>query len=203
MLPAVSADFCFGVQIRCDLPSPLKWNADRTWTFAVSLRHPVLYLLRDHINMFIDLGKDWTSDPPADHTRFIPVLHLFRLEMHYFELNLYANDHNIIDKPLVKDENGKVPDFSSVMYFYLGVLAFSFTNLPRTSFLPRNKGSRKSIPTGSYPCSFCHRSIRPLILPVFAKMENKRIIRARWRKSFGESKILSSERLLSISYRGL
>jgi hypothetical protein len=58
--------------------------------------------------MFIDLGKDWTSGPPTDYARFVPTIYLFQLEMHHFELNLYANDHNIIDKPLVKDENGKV-----------------------------------------------------------------------------------------------
>lgn len=27
--------------------------------------------------------------------------------MNHFELNLYANDHNIIDKPNTKDENGQ------------------------------------------------------------------------------------------------
>jgi len=58
--------------------------------------------------MFIDLGKDWTSGPPADYAQFVPTIYFFQLEMHHFELNLYANDHNIIDKPLVKDENGIV-----------------------------------------------------------------------------------------------
>jgi hypothetical protein len=56
--------------------------------------------------MFTDLAKDWTAGPPSDYQRFIPMLYAFRLEMHHFELNMYANDHNVIDKPLIKDENG-------------------------------------------------------------------------------------------------
>jgi hypothetical protein len=92
--------------MRCELPSPLKWNCERKWIVAASLRQPILYLIRDHINMFTDLGKDWTTGPPSDYQRFIPMIYAFELELHHFELNLYANDHNIIDKPLVRDENG-------------------------------------------------------------------------------------------------
>lgn len=88
------------------MPTPLLWNAERTWTFAVFLRQPSLYLLRDHINMFTDLSKDWTSGPPTDYQKFIPMVYLFQLEMHHFQVNLYVNDQNIIDKPLNRDENG-------------------------------------------------------------------------------------------------
>ncbi|KAK0212569.1 hypothetical protein DFS33DRAFT_1370154 [Desarmillaria ectypa] len=98
----VTSESC---RVRCELPSPLKWNDSRTWDIAVSLRKPILYLLRDHITMLIDLGKDWASGPPSDFFRFVPTVYSFQLEMHHFELNLYANDHNIIDKPLIKEEN--------------------------------------------------------------------------------------------------
>ncbi|KAG7440025.1 uncharacterized protein BT62DRAFT_646663 [Guyanagaster necrorhizus] len=98
----VTSESC---RVRCELPSPLKWNDSRTWCIAVSLRKPILYLLRDHITMLIDLGKDWASGPPSDFFRFVPTVYSFQLDMHHFELNLYANDHNIIDKPLVKEEN--------------------------------------------------------------------------------------------------
>ncbi|KAK0226200.1 hypothetical protein IW262DRAFT_1457427 [Armillaria fumosa] len=98
----VTSESC---RVRCELPSPLKWNDSRNWDIAVSLRRPILYLLRDHITMLVDLGKDWASGPPSDFFRFVPTVYSFQLEMHYFELNLYANDHNIIDKPLIKDEN--------------------------------------------------------------------------------------------------
>ncbi|KAF9033263.1 hypothetical protein BDZ89DRAFT_1063002 [Hymenopellis radicata] len=98
----ISAESC---RVRCDLPSPLKWNASRTWDIAVSIRQPILYLLRDHVNMFVDLGKDWASGPPNDFFRFIPTVYTFQLDFHRFELNLYVNDHNIIDKPLVRSDN--------------------------------------------------------------------------------------------------
>lgn len=101
----VSAESC---RVRCELPSPLRWNQERTWDIAVFLRQPVLYLLRDHINMFTDLGKDWTSGPPTDYQKFVPMIYRFKLEMHHYELNLYANDQNIIDKPLLRDENALV-----------------------------------------------------------------------------------------------
>lgn len=86
---------------------PLKWNLERKWIVAVSLRQPILYLIREHINMFIDLGRDWAAGPPSDYQRFVPMVYGLEFEMHHFELNMYANDHNIIDKPLVRDENGK------------------------------------------------------------------------------------------------
>ena len=60
--------------------------------------------------MFTDLCKDWISGPPADYYRFMPMIYMFELEMHHFELNLYVNDSNIIDKPLVRDENGRCSD---------------------------------------------------------------------------------------------
>lgn len=56
--------------------------------------------------MFTDLGKDWSSGPPHDYHRFIPMIYQFELDMHHYELKLYANDHNIIDKPLIEEENG-------------------------------------------------------------------------------------------------
>ncbi|KAF8210348.1 hypothetical protein K438DRAFT_1959629 [Mycena galopus ATCC 62051] len=98
----VSAESC---RIRGELPSPLQWNARRTWKIGISLRQAVLYLLRDHINMFTDLGKDWAAGPPSDYHRFVPTVYAIELELHHYELNLYVNDHNIIDKPLIRDEN--------------------------------------------------------------------------------------------------
>ncbi|KAF8070507.1 hypothetical protein FPV67DRAFT_1756074, partial [Lyophyllum atratum] len=98
----VTAESC---RVHCELPSPLKWNMERKWIIAIILRQPVLYLIRDHINMFTDLGKDWTTGPPSDYQCFIPMVYAFEIELHHYELNLYANDHNIIDKPLIRDEN--------------------------------------------------------------------------------------------------
>lgn len=57
--------------------------------------------------MFTDLGKDWSSGPPADSNRFIPMIYMLDIRLENFELNMYVNDHNIIDKPLLRDENGE------------------------------------------------------------------------------------------------
>jgi hypothetical protein len=56
--------------------------------------------------MITDLAKDWSSGPPHDYQKFIPMIYVLELEMKHYEINLYANDQNIIDKPLIKEENG-------------------------------------------------------------------------------------------------
>ena len=89
------------------MPTPLKWNDARQWVFAISLNQPVFYLLRDHINMFTDLSKDWMSGPPAKQERFIPMVYKIEIDMQSYEINTYVNDHNIIDKPLIREENGE------------------------------------------------------------------------------------------------
>ncbi|CDO69204.1 hypothetical protein BN946_scf185042.g106 [Trametes cinnabarina] len=98
----LTAETC---RIRSHLPAPLKWNGLRQWTFAISLRQPCLYLLRDHINLLTDLGKDWSTGPPSDYDVFTPVIYVVDLDMHNYDINLYVNDHNIIDKPLIKEDN--------------------------------------------------------------------------------------------------
>jgi hypothetical protein len=97
----------------------LKWNAERDWTFTIKLRQPVMYLLRDHINMFTDLARDWTSGPPSDYFRFVPTNYAVQLEVIQYQLNLYLNDHNVIDKPLTREENGMpfVEEISALLIF--------------------------------------------------------------------------------------
>ncbi|TFK54421.1 hypothetical protein OE88DRAFT_1676060 [Heliocybe sulcata] len=92
-------------RVRCELPTPLPWNAERQWSFNITLRQPVFYLIRDHINMFTDLAKDWSSGPPSDYNRFVPMRYVAQVDLHNYEINTYVNDHNIIDKPLLRDEN--------------------------------------------------------------------------------------------------
>ncbi|KAF9227418.1 hypothetical protein BS17DRAFT_747957 [Gyrodon lividus] len=101
----ITAESC---RISAALPAPLKWNADRRWSFTVSLRQPAIFLLRDHIDMFADLLRDWTTGPPTEWHHFVPTVYSLELDLHHFDLNLYANDQNIIDKPLIKDENTMV-----------------------------------------------------------------------------------------------
>lgn len=56
--------------------------------------------------MLTDLGKDWSSGPPSDFYTFTPITYGVHLCFSKYEINLYANDHNIIDRPLEKRENG-------------------------------------------------------------------------------------------------
>ncbi|KAI9455337.1 hypothetical protein BJY52DRAFT_1280457, partial [Lactarius psammicola] len=88
-----------------ELPSPLKWDASRQWAFHISLRQPVFYILRDHINMFTDLGKDWSSGPPSDYFTWVPMRYAVDLDLRNYVIHTYVNDHNIIDKPLLQEEN--------------------------------------------------------------------------------------------------
>ncbi|GJE95456.1 hypothetical protein PsYK624_116400 [Phanerochaete sordida] len=114
--------------IRAELPSPLKWNDQRQWTFAISLRQPVFYLLRDHVNMFTDLAKDWTSGPPSHYERFVPMVYNIDIDVQNYEINTYVNDHNIIDKPLIREEN-------AILTLYGKVLKNSVI-VPMTKFRP-------------------------------------------------------------------
>ncbi|KAH9930383.1 hypothetical protein B0H21DRAFT_878964 [Amylocystis lapponica] len=98
----VTAESC---RLRCHLPTPLMWNGERQWNFTVSLRQTSLFLLRDHINMLTDLGKDWSAGPPGDYNRFIPMVYAINVDLHNYEINMYVNDHNIIDKPLIREDN--------------------------------------------------------------------------------------------------
>ncbi|KAJ3553006.1 hypothetical protein NM688_g3848 [Phlebia brevispora] len=98
----ITAESCV---VRCELPSTLRWNDQRQWTFTITLRKPLLFLLRDHINMFTDLGKDWGSGPPTNYNRFVPIVYMLDIRMENYELNTYVNDHNIIDKPLLREDN--------------------------------------------------------------------------------------------------
>lgn len=113
----VTAESC---RIHGEMPAPLKWDSERKWSFGVTLRQSVLYLLRDHINMITDLVRDWTSGPPHDYHRFVPMIYQLKFELHHFALNMYANDHNIIDKPLIRDENGMSP----VVLFVLWIVTY-------------------------------------------------------------------------------
>lgn len=85
----------------------MKWDAHRQWRFNTSLRHPRLLLLRDHITLFADLGKDWATGPPSDYYTWTPITYAVDFDMRNYELNLYVNDHNIIDKPQLREENGE------------------------------------------------------------------------------------------------
>ncbi|OJA20857.1 hypothetical protein AZE42_02968 [Rhizopogon vesiculosus] len=133
----IAAESC---RVHASFPSPLVWSAERRWSFSVSLRQPVMYLLRDHVNMFTDLTRDWTSGPPTGWNNFVPTIYVLELHLHQFELNLYANDQNIIDKPLVKGENTLVtiraPSLSTEVTFPSNKYQPEATSIPVVIDIP-------------------------------------------------------------------
>ena len=92
--------------------------------------------------MLTDLCKDWVSGPPADYYRFIPMIYIFELEMHHFELNLYVNDSNIIDKPLVRDENGRCFEIllskQHADLFWIAIFTIFGPKLTHKAYIPSN-----------------------------------------------------------------
>lgn len=73
----------------------------------MSLQTPIIHLIRDHITLLTDLGKDWSAGPPSDFDRWVPMQYLIKASLQDFEVNLYLNDHNIITHPHARDANSK------------------------------------------------------------------------------------------------
>ncbi|CAG8500632.1 1907_t:CDS:10 [Paraglomus brasilianum] len=86
--------------ITCGLQNPLVWNAPRQWEFRIEFCKADTFLLRDHIILFQDLVKDWTSGPLVQLRYFIPINYDIRLYFKQgFQLFLYVNERNIIENP--------------------------------------------------------------------------------------------------------
>ena len=64
--------------------------------------------MRDYITLLTDLGKDWSSGPPNDFHRWIPAVYTIQFEFRDYALQLFLNDHNIIDYPQSIEENGRI-----------------------------------------------------------------------------------------------
>ncbi|KAM0328019.1 hypothetical protein ACHAQA_005420 [Verticillium albo-atrum] len=92
-------------RIICDLSTPLKWNALRSWHFNVTANDMELFLLRDHVFLLIDLVDDWASGPPAEYLVFTPFRYNINLDLRNLKLYLNVNDGNIINKPTDLDDN--------------------------------------------------------------------------------------------------
>ncbi|GJJ06705.1 hypothetical protein Clacol_000901 [Clathrus columnatus] len=92
-------------KILCEMPTPLHWKDFRHWIFEVSLQAPTFHLIRDHIHLLTDLGKDWISGPPTDYEKWIPMRYTANIAIRDFEFNLYLNDQNLITRPHARDAN--------------------------------------------------------------------------------------------------
>ncbi|KAI5479573.1 hypothetical protein MNV49_003310, partial [Pseudohyphozyma bogoriensis] len=92
-------------RVHVGLPSPLVWDEERTWSIDVTVSKPEINLLRDHITLFSDIAKDWTSGPPGDYEHFVPFHYAFSLNLTDYTLRLFVNDHNIIISPSALEDN--------------------------------------------------------------------------------------------------
>jgi hypothetical protein len=85
----------------------LRWNQARQWDFLVRLEDPELYLLRDHVTLLTDLGKDWSAGPPNDLIYFIPMVYSVNFALKNYSLSFNANDQNIVDSLNHPDANSE------------------------------------------------------------------------------------------------
>ena len=123
--------------MHCGLPSPLFWEALRTWTVDVTLAKPDISLLRDHITLMSDIAKDWTSGPPGNYQHFVPFLYAFNLTIIDYTLRLFVNDHNIINNPSTLEDN-----CNALFAFTAHAQAEAFRQ--HLSFVAGNVSSQKS-----------------------------------------------------------
>ncbi|QRV79612.1 fermentation-like protein [Ceratobasidium sp. AG-Ba] len=129
------ADRCV---VRGTMPNPHIWNAERVWRIETTLTKPIIKLLRDHINLLTDLTKDWTSSSPSDtpdelrrssveeYERFVPIVYDLKVVLENYRLDLYANDHNIIDWPLSHVDNSILSLTGQTLATDLSVLSNEF-----------------------------------------------------------------------------
>ena len=96
-------------QLKMEMPTPLIWNAQRDWKLDVTLDEPEVWLLRDHVTLISDLSRDWSSGFGGDYQHFVPMHYDFTIRLVNYGFHLYLNDFNVIDRPGVRDENGKIP----------------------------------------------------------------------------------------------
>ncbi|KAI1818003.1 putative fermentation associated protein [Poronia punctata] len=91
--------------ISCDLSTPLKWNGLRTWRLNIDSEDMVLYILREHTFLLIDLIDDWATGPPPEYLLFTPFKYLLNLTLRNLKIFLNVNDSNIINDPINMEEN--------------------------------------------------------------------------------------------------
>ncbi|ORX46568.1 hypothetical protein DM01DRAFT_1364417 [Hesseltinella vesiculosa] len=125
---ATSVNFANFVQanrfkMTVEMPAPLVWNEHREWKFTGALKRPEIFLLRDHVILFQDLVKDWTSGPTVDLAHFTPITYSIDVSIPDPKIYLCINEHNIINYPNSTEDNayiivsGHELKFNAVMPF--------------------------------------------------------------------------------------
>lgn len=91
--------------LECDIGFPLKWNAPCMWKFVNHSTNGRLFLLREHIFLFLDLFADFASGMPPAYENLRPFEYIFDWNIDNYKWYLNVNDSNIIDNPLDFDSN--------------------------------------------------------------------------------------------------
>ena len=79
-------------QVSCQLPSPLIWDAPRTWSIRVQLDQMRCRMLREHTFLFTDVVRDFISGPPVQQQYFVPTRYIFDVSLTNFRLSLFLNE---------------------------------------------------------------------------------------------------------------
>ena len=90
---------------------PLNWNDIYVYDLQIFLHQPKIFLLRDHMTLISDLISDWSTGPTLALPFFIPYLYKFKWFLTEAEINLCANEMNVINQPNDLNENGII-DFN-------------------------------------------------------------------------------------------
>ncbi|KAI7885245.1 hypothetical protein K492DRAFT_204108 [Lichtheimia hyalospora FSU 10163] len=109
------------LDLSVSMHSPLVWNAHRAWDVGISLKKPQIFLLRDHVFLFQDLIKDWSSTPPPDLLHFIPITYNFTANVSEPLLYLCVNEHNIISNPNALDDNAFIKIHSNKLHYTMSL----------------------------------------------------------------------------------
>jgi hypothetical protein len=86
---------------------PLKYDSTNIYDLEIYFHEPKIFLLRDHMTLISDLINDWSSGPTVALPFFIPYLYKFKFYLTEVDLNLCANEMNVINQPNDFNENGK------------------------------------------------------------------------------------------------
>ncbi|KAI8618133.1 hypothetical protein BC830DRAFT_1110168 [Chytriomyces sp. MP71] len=91
------------------MPSPVKWNGERTWKYNISTKGAKVWFLMDHVSFLQDLANDMSHSPsPANPALFVPIAYEYEVSLHDTDVYLCTNQHNVIQVANDVEENSFV-----------------------------------------------------------------------------------------------
>lgn len=87
------------------LPTTIKWNSRREWIFTLNAEKPKIFLLKEHTELFADLGRDFSFGPLIPLEFFIPITYTIKGVLLNYQGFFCANQFNVIAVHNDLDEN--------------------------------------------------------------------------------------------------